>query len=58
MKARTEIKRPGWQRAVDFDKASLRREIMELKNENKKLADDLKAAREEIFFDRRNRYCI
>ena len=58
MKARTEIKRPGWQRAVDFDKTSLRREIMELKNENKKLADDLKAAREEIFFDRRNRYCI
>ncbi len=49
MKARTEIKRPGWQRAVDFDKTSLRREIMELKNENKKLADDLKAAREEIF---------
>ena len=50
MKARTEIKRPGWQRAVDFDEASLRREIMELKNENKKLADDLKAAREEISF--------
>ncbi len=50
MKARTEIKRPGWQRAVDFDEASLRREIMELNNENKKLADDLKAAREEISF--------
>lgn len=50
MKARTEIKRPGWQRAVDFDEASLRREIMELKNENKKLADDLKVAREEISF--------
>lgn len=50
MKARTEIKRPGWQRAVDFDEASLRREIMELKNENKRLADDLKAAREEISF--------
>lgn len=50
MKARTEIKRPGWQRAVDFDEASLRREIMELKNENKKLVDDLKAAREEISF--------
>ena len=50
MKARTEIKRPGWQRAVDFDEASLRREIMEQKNENKKLADDLKEAREEISF--------
>lgn len=31
MKAKTEIKRPGWQRAVDFDEASLRREIMTLK---------------------------
>ena len=50
MKAITEIKRPGWQRAVDFDEASLRREIMELKSENKQLADDLKAAREEISF--------
>lgn len=48
MKAKTEIKRPGWQRAVEFDEASLRREIMELKSENKQLADDLKAAREEI----------
>ena len=48
MKAKTEIKRPGWQRAVDFDEASLRREIMTLKSENEQLANDLKAAREEI----------
>lgn len=48
MKAKAEIKRPGWQRAVDFDEASLRREIMELKNENEQLANDLKAAREEL----------
>lgn len=48
MKAKAEIKRPGWQRAVDFDEASLRREIMELKNENKQLENDLKAAREQI----------
>lgn len=34
MKAKVEIKRPGWQRAVDFDEASLRREIMELKDRN------------------------
>ena len=49
MKAKTEIKRPGWQRAVDFDEASLRREIMELKNGNEQLENDLKAAREELF---------
>lgn len=48
MKAKTEIKRPGWQRAVDFDEASLRREIMTLKSENEQLANDLKVAREEI----------
>ncbi len=50
MKAKSEIKRPGWQRAVDFDEASLRREIMELKSENEKLVNDLKAAKEEISF--------
>ena len=48
MKAKTEIKRPGWQRAVDFDEVSIRREIMELKNENEQLENDLKVAREEI----------
>lgn len=48
MKAKTEIKRPGWQRAVDFDEASLRREIMELKNANEQLENDLKVARDEI----------
>ena len=49
MKAKAEIKRPGWQRAVDFDEASLRREIMELKSANEQLANDLKTAKEEIF---------
>lgn len=48
MKAKTEIKRPGWQRAVDFDEASLRRQIMALKSENEQLANDLRAAREEV----------
>ncbi len=48
MKAKTEIKRPGWQRAVDFDEASLRREIMALKSENEQLANELTAVREEI----------
>lgn len=49
MKAKAEIKRPGWQRAVDFDEVSLRREIMELKNENEQLENDLKAAKEELY---------
>lgn len=48
MKAKSEIKRPGWQRAVDFDEATLRREIMELKNKNEQLENDLKEARDEI----------
>lgn len=48
MKAKAEIKRPGWQRGVDFDEASLRREIMELKNENEQLANDLKTVKEEL----------
>lgn len=37
MKAKTEIKRPGWQRAVSYDEASLRREIMDLQVEKDKL---------------------
>jgi len=34
MKAKQEIKRPGWQRAENYDEASLRREIMELQAKN------------------------
>ena len=34
MRAQKEIVRPGWQRAFDFDEASLRREIMRLYEEN------------------------
>ena len=30
MQAKQEIERPGWQRAVDYDEASLRKQIMEL----------------------------
>lgn len=37
MKAKNEMKRPGWQRAVDFDEASLRREIMQLQVKNEEL---------------------
>ena len=48
MKAKTEINRPGWQRATDFDEASLRREIMELTTQNQKLGQDLRVANDEI----------
>lgn len=48
MKAKSEIKRPGWQRAVDFDEASLRREIMDLKSQNEKLIDELRDANKKI----------
>jgi len=48
MKAKMEIKRPGWQRAVDFDEATLRREIMELRQENEKVSIKLKEAKREL----------
>lgn len=48
MKAKMEIKRPGWQRAVDFDEATLRREIMELRQENEKVSIKLKEAKKEL----------
>lgn len=37
MKAKYEMQRPGWQRAVDYDEASLRREIMQLQKTNEEL---------------------
>lgn len=41
MKAKSEIARPGWQRGTDYDEASLRREIMSLDDENKKLKAEI-----------------
>lgn len=41
MKAKSEIKRPGWQRAVNYDEATLRRTIMELQSENERLNKQL-----------------
>ena len=32
MRAKSEIERPGWQRATDYDEATLRREIMTLQD--------------------------
>lgn len=48
MRAKTEIQRPGWQRATDYDEASLRREIMELEKENTKLQKELKTVKSEL----------
>ena len=41
MKAKAEISRPGWQRGTDCDEASLRRQIMSIEDENKKLKVEL-----------------
>ncbi len=48
MKAKTEIERPGWQRGVDFDEASLRREIMTQKETNEVLTAKLNEAQATI----------
>ena len=48
MRAKTEIIRPGWQRATDYDEATLRREIMELQKINKDLMNDLVNAQSTI----------
>ena len=48
MRATKQIQRPGWQRATDYDEASLRRDIMTLQKEKDKLAADLNAAKKQI----------
>lgn len=48
LKAKSDIPRPGWQRATDYDEASLRRQIMQLQKEKDKLAADVKMAKEQI----------
>ena len=48
MRATKEISRPGWQRATEYDEASLRREIMELQKERDTLSKELRAANTEI----------
>jgi len=37
MRAQKEVVRPGWQRAVDYDEVSLRREVMKIQQEKDKL---------------------
>lgn len=41
MRAKSEISRLGWQRAVDYDEASLRREIMDLQTQKNDLGTKL-----------------
>lgn len=48
MKAKAEISRPGWQRGTDYDEASLRRQIMSIEDENKKLKVELEEKSKEI----------
>lgn len=48
MKAKSENKRPGWQRATSYDEASLRREIMELTEKSISLINELNEKRSYI----------
>lgn len=48
MRAKSEIERPGWQRAADYDEATLLRDIMYLQKENSQLKKDLATAKEEL----------
>lgn len=48
MRAKSEINRPGWQRAVNYDEASLRKQIMELTENNKELERRIEDAQNTI----------
>lgn len=48
MRAIKQIQRPGWQRATEYDEASLRREIMDLQKDRDKTKTELNAAKKEI----------
>jgi hypothetical protein len=48
MRAKSEIIRPGWRRATDFDEASFRREIMSLQDTNKILEVNYQEAKQTI----------
>lgn len=48
MRAKSEIIRPGWQRATNYDEASLRRTIMDLEDNNSDLESKLKSANDSI----------
>lgn len=48
MRATKQIQRPGWQRGVEYDEASLRREIMALQEERDRLTTELANAKNQI----------
>lgn len=48
LKAKTDIPRPGWQRATDYDEASLRRQIMDLQKQNIQLQEGLDDAKKKL----------
>lgn len=48
MNAKTEYKRPGWQRGTEYDEASLRREIMDLQHEKAKITAELNETKKEL----------
>lgn len=41
MKAKSDIKRPGWQRATAYDEVSLRQNVIELQSENEQLTQKI-----------------
>lgn len=48
MRAKSEIERPGWQRAENYDETTLLRDIINLQKENAQLKRDLTTAKEEL----------
>ena len=48
MQAKKEIPRPGWQRATDYDETTLRKEIVELKEQRNAIEEKLKEANKTI----------
>ena len=48
MRATKQIQQPGWQRATDYDEASLRREIMKLQKERDELEANLNTAKKQL----------
>lgn len=46
--AKSDFPRPGWQRGVDYDEASLRRQIMEIQDEKNKVLAELNTVKKEL----------
>lgn len=48
MRAKSEIERPGWQRATSYDEATLLRDIMDLQKEKDQLRNELASVKQEL----------